>query len=456
MADITKTNAGGLRRGLAASGVNMAAMVTPENWQILLSEAHLTLAANDISARIGRKLNSNELDSVVSYIRDMPSDAVANMPVGRAIQLIGVGWLAAREARRTKPADLPPTTPNDLEDYQRAEIGQRSPSEPALKWAAFADRRGNAFVDRDRVIGPNSAPHNIPPLETNAIQRVVYDSLTALHEIIKPQSWQETLNTFRDGYRVSFLDVQLPRQTIALDSRNSKQNFNGVGEFQWIVHNAGQVGQIGDIRIQDTLQQVVAMEVSPFRIPMAAGSPAAAYGKVRMLVRELASQSITVAQFASPTSRDLYNSNFHFEFDMGPIINGHTLLTPCDPRYIFRLPFAIVDVLTLQFRSPFELIPFEPGYVAATMTYANPTQITTTLPHGLATGDLIYVTASATGSTAIDRTLMAQSGYIVTVLDPTNFTIAVDTSTLVGTQPTEIFLASKRVFLNIRFTSLEQ
>lgn len=456
--DLTKTNAGGLRRELGAAGVNMGAMVTLDNWQILLSQAHLLQIANATSSKLGRKLNAGEADSLVSYIRDMPAAAVANMPVGAAINLIANGWMAARESRRNKPADLPPTTPNDLEEYQRREIGQRSPSESIYKWQAFADRRGNAEIDHDRVIGNHSSPHDIAPLETNAVQRVTYEAMKAIHEIVEPNAWQRTINTFREGYRNTFLDVQLPRQTVALDSRNSKQNYTAPGEFQWLIHNAGQVGAIGDVRIQDTIQQIVAMQVQPFYIPVAAGTPAASYGKIRLLIKEFASQSITVAQFASPTSRELYNSNFHFEFDMGPITGGRCLLTPAgESTYVFRLPLAIVDVITLQFRSPFELLTLPSGYADMALTPGNPTILTSAAgeTHGIATGDLIYVLNSASGSAAIDRELTSQSGYIVTVVNPTTLTIPVNTAATAA-QTVQVYYASKRVFLNIRFTSIEQ
>ena len=64
---------------------------------------------------------------------------------------------------------------------------------------------------------------------------------------------------------------------------------------------------------------------------------------------------------------------------------------------------------------------------------ANPTVVTTLAPHGLATGDTVFFTASTTSVPA----LTAAPQQVVTVLTPTTFSVPVNCTTgggLLGTK----------------------
>jgi hypothetical protein len=77
------------------------------------------------------------------------------------------------------------------------------------------------------------------------------------------------------------------------------------------------------------------------------------------------------------------------------------------------------------FSVDYALDPSQPTIPIVSNTLANPTVITTALPHGRTTGDLILITGNITSSPSIN----GPTTYAVTVLSPTTFSIPVNCTT---------------------------
>jgi hypothetical protein len=135
-------------------------------------------------------------------------------------------------------------------------------------------------------------------------------------------------------------------------------------------------------------------------------------------------------------------------------------LYPKENKFHFRKPMAKnIDTITIQFRTPFLNEIFDADSGIFTITYGNPTLFAIQNPTNfmLNTGDLVYVYNSDSGNTLINDEINRKAGQIITKLSNTQFSIAVDSSALSGSESgINVYFGSKRIFFQIEFTSLEQ
>jgi hypothetical protein len=449
--------------------------MTFDNRDLLLTQNSLLEASNRISAKWGRVLTKTEVELLVKTARALPADRFANRTYSQSLDIIGQEF-AKRNATLGRPdtplipGAAPATTgidgpfsseENTLEEYQQGELMQLTPDESAYATRAHADRRGNARVDRERVNGSNSAPHGLPPQHVQQI--TAHQAMLAMQQFLNPDSISDTVNRLREGYHRTLFDIELARQTIQLDSRY-RLPIDNPYEWKWNLHNAGTAGKIGDVRTQDTLQQIISMQVGSLWLPLPANSTSSYYGRVRLLVRELLAQSIQSTQFlnplGSPTATDalIEQNSYHWEFNIEQIVNGRARLVPINEKFMFRKPVARLETITLQWRTPYELLTLPIDRETIEMTFGNPTQLGVVFPltHNLINGDLVYILNSNCGNATLDAALTQHYGYIVTVIDPQTFSIAIDASAVAGTQPVTVYYGSKRASVQIDFLSLQQ
>jgi hypothetical protein len=454
------------RRALQENG---ASIITPDNFNILLTGKSVTTIANNVSQLTGEKMHRTDLDILIKFVRGLPPGQYYKLGLAQAQKQIAGQFLSrydeivrnfSEESDIEKRVGIDSITdgPGTLLEYQKKEIDQLTRNENQLKYTSFQDRRGNAMVDRDRVDGTRSAPDGIKPsykVSDAEVQKALYEGMGTIKKFLAPESIDAMFNHMRQVW-TTFATVTLPHQTIPLDTRNRLLTHYVNNEFKWSLNLAGQPGQLGNLRIQDNLQEIIKMKICPFWIP-ANDVMDDYYAKVRMLIKEFQSQSIEVTQFLDPQECIPTTQYYHFEFEIQRRDKNRIYLVPVCPEFIFRKPFARVETLTICFFSPYELIDFDADRIVSTVNAANPAQFTSTTPHNLATGDLVYVLNYDSGISSLNSEVNRQKGYFVTKIDATNFTIEVDTTAAGGDVfNVNVILGSKRIFMEIEFTSLEE
>ena len=461
-------------QSLKKRGIPLHTILTPDNHQILLEKDTLRNIANIIATKTNRKPEVSDIDQLINFIKILPPHKFNKITLNDAQHKIA-NWFLERyaiqdriidENKETSVVEL--TKLNEITDmpgiveYQNKEINQFTKNENSYKYDYFSDRRGNAVVDYNKVNKNFSSPDSLPPgkkLTLEEYNKNNYETLSLVKNFLDPDSVEKLIGRISSSY-LNFQSISLVHQTVPLDSRNRLVNDPNLTEYTWNIHTAGKPGSQGDIRIQDTLQQVVQMEIGQFWLPMTAPITGDYYNKVRMLVKEFLTQSNYVTEFLTSNISDPTVSYYHFEFDIVATQGNRVLLNPVNKLYTFRKPFAQVNKLTISFRTPFDQWVFPPDRGVYTITYGNPTVLTiTSYPFitGISTGDLIYILNSSSGNATIDAFLTRTTGYIATKISNIQFSIPLDTSILVGSELNiNVYYGSQRVFFGLNFVTLEQ
>jgi hypothetical protein len=470
---MANTNQSGRQRIFRERGMAIPqdTLITPDNFQIFLTQEALISIANKVSAITKQKLRHGQIDALTKFIARLPGTRYYQKDYNTAQNMIASDFVVRHERmlRTVQEQDLDEhlsgvdqdTDAGTIADYEKKEIFQFTPDENAYKFSAHQDRRGNSVIDEERVAGKRSSPDNLLPLNAVKTQYIVnkelYKTLKLLQSFMAPESTEEMFNKIQT-ISTDYDNITLVHQLIQFDSRNRLPVTYNTNEYKWNVHTSGQTGQLGNVRILDTLQQIVRMQAYPFWAPVN-NSVLNPYAKIRMLIKEFVSQSVIVSEFNDPDQSTPTIEYYHWEFEVQEVSGDRMYLVPKQPLFTFRKPMARIDTITTQFRTPFSDEVFDPDSGVFTITYANPTLFTITNPavHLLNTGDLIYVYNSDSGDTTIDAEINNVNGHIITKLSTTEFTIPVDSSTLVGTETSiNVYYGSKRLFFQIEFLSLEQ
>jgi hypothetical protein len=122
-------------------------------------------------------------------------------------------------------------------------------------------------------------------------------------------------------------------------------------------------------------------------------------------------------------------------------------------EFVFKTPITKLDTLSVSFGNPDQTIIFKPdrdtGYVSA---YGAVTEITTSQPHNLVNGDVVYLSKFATMTPSYDAGINTQFGLVVQVTAVNKFTIQINTSAgsiWIANQPVVCFYAPFRVIMPI-------
>lgn len=448
--------------------VDPRTIITENSIDILLTRKCLIQISNAVSRKLNRGLTQIEFNELVPFIQNLPARNYLNIPLGKAQEIICDQFISRGKVVLTEEqAHLREffEAPSDMHEYQKKELNNLTNDENPLKLSAHPDRRGNAIIDEDRIhnthiMANRSTYNNIAPDATQQQQsQAIVDSnyevarvVRSFQDYLNPETIGEILMRNRNSW-VTYESVVLPHQTVPLDSRYRIPNHLPGYEYKWYVHSAGVPGSNGDIRLLDTLKEIIQMEVYPFWIPVGDINEGY-YGKIRMLVNEFSPQSTPFYQFLEDGST--YSNAYHFQFSITQRESGRFYLTPDNPVYRFRKPFARPETITISFTDPFQQVLLEPDNMLAVVSNTNPA-VFTTLPNDVATGDLVYVQNFNSINPTLNNAVNRKSGYIATRLSSTTFSIPVDLSTLPGpVSNVFVYFGSKRLIIPIEFTSLEQ
>lgn len=473
---------------------------------ILVTADSIRSIANLITKQIKRKLTTGEIGQLDAFIKRLPDSQFAGMPIAAAHQKIAGDFIyrfQMWDEIAEEQDDIAALThvneqtdePTHV-DLMKAELGALSDNENALKYSIFHDRRGRSIVSQERagkqrIMRDRSTPDNY--LDAEGRDWKAADTANAEKQTEDMTNPAVLAAAFRNQVRVNkelmkylkmwnglfnaetideifsrstsslltFSSVVMPHQVVPIDTRFRLVSYNPPvpgTEYRWNVHTANDAGRAGDIRTQDTLTQVMAMTIDPFWIPVS-NARYQYYERVRMYIQEFKSQAVQVNEFIDGSSGTVTRTNFyHFEFLVDRVGVDRIHLVPINPTFVFRMPIAQVNTLTISFRSPFEQIVFDPDRLYFTVSNTNPAVFTSFVPNNLATGDLVYVTNFVAPGFPDEVALVNQpAGWFITRLSATTFSIPVDLSALPGPVPEiEVQFGSKRIVTQIEFVSLEQ
>lgn len=460
---------------------------------ILVTSDSLRTIANFVTKQIKRKLAAGEIAQLDKFINQLPGSKFDGLTLVKAQESIAKQfifrfklWEEISEEQDNISSVLKLNEETDeptIDEAERAELMGLSDNENPLKYSMFHDRRGRSVVSRERageerIMRNRSTPNNVlnsqgRDMEDNELDASeaaavnARNQLRAYKEMIKYLKMMNgTFNaeTIGEIYARStnslqtFGSVNMPHQVMPLDSRfRLLDRTNDKTEYKWNINVSSDAGRPGDIRMQDTLTQVMAMTICPFWIPVS-NARYQYYEKVRMFIKEFKAQSVQVNEFIDGDMGQITRTNFyHFEFLVDRREVNRIHLIPICPTFTFRMPVAQVNTITVQFRSPFELIAWDPDRLYFTISNTNPAIFTSTEDHQLATGDLVYVVGFDASTPAINREVNDTAGYFITRLSATQFSIPLDLSSLAGpVTNVEVQFGSKRIVTQIEFISLEQ
>jgi hypothetical protein len=464
----TTLHTSGRQRELQARAIGTDMIVTPDQGGILLEKETLKLIANKISSITKKKFTASDVDILVKFIRDLPQqqfyqktlaasiDKISQLYIGRHANIITRDTGNIEDLARISSI----TDQATVDDYLTQEVLQTTNDENQYKWTAHAERRGNAVIDRDRVNGLRSSPDNVAPAGPDR-QIQLFEQLNktmrSIGSVMNPDFIDHLFKRVHSGITgtQTFQGITLPHRTIPLDSLNRDLADTTPNTVKWYLNVAGRAGTVGNIQIQDTLQQVVRIFASPFWLPI---KTPLYYNTIRMNIREFW-QRAEVTDYTGLNQTDSHQSGYHFQFKVEAIEPNRVFLVPENIEYTFSKPVAEVNSLTLDFRDPFQPIVLEPDRGIYTVTYGNPTiyDLTSGTNNNLNTGDLVYTLNFNSIDPILNDAINTPSGLPITKITPTQFTVAIDTSSLgVGNQTdVQVLYGSKRIFLQLGFVSLE-
>lgn len=474
-------------------------LMTPGNYgRLVITKQALSLISNRISKITKAPMSAGQINALISHINALPETPFYNLTFVQACDKIAGDYVnRSRIAARThqesgdisRLADLDDGGLAGMSEYQRRELEQLTPNENPYSTQAFANRRGNAVVDEQRVDGIRSSPDGIAPAASlpygpngpagpvsnysgfnranltggyegrggsgsaDESLKVMIPAVKLISQTLEPKNLDSLLNRNRNLYN-TYDNITMVRQTVQFDSRNRLLTSN-TNRLEWDIHTAGQPGQLGAIRMEDTLQDFIAVTLHPFWLPVV-DLEDDYYETIHMDIKELSHQHVPVTEYLDTDESIPETSHYVFELRIKERVLNRVYVVPKEETFKLRNPRKRLEKLTVDFRTPFQLLTIQSDRVTFTMTYGNPTVMVSTTPHNIVTGDLIYIYNSSSGDAATDALITQRQGWFATRVDDYTINISLDTSALAGSQTNiRTFIGSKRVSFELEFLSLD-
>lgn len=378
----------------------------------------MTVVSMNITKRLGRNLSQGEQIYIVNLIRKLDEDYVRGKnpkDVVAALTNVIINKLIKQGA--CPPMDG--VEQIDMHEKLKDHIGT----------TAETDTSNSIY---DRVYTSSSKPKNKS------------GEVNSFLGLSKPIDVMRSLNP----------KGLLKKNYFLLDSRYKNATSTN-NRFIWDYSN-DKTQQTGTVNVIGNVRDIVALRIYPFRLPYV-NSADSKHRRISLLVHEFASQSF----FAHEDRR------FHFMLETS-IDNQFIDCNPYeqnDSYYYFEKPFTTFTSITVSFGSPLNTIEFENDSDKCSADYfgiAPLTQITTQTSHNLQNGDRVYFSNFNVGdldpilveqikiNNIIKNTINRPSGFIITVIDNTNFSINFDSSDIQNPIPGllfDVYYDSKRFYI---------
>lgn len=361
------------------------------------NEQFITKLINDVKNNLGRQLQQQEKQVVISFLQKVDPTAFNRKRPEEIIKILTIEIVNKIHQHTCNDESV------DIHEMLKTEIGDSS--ERSNDIVRQITGKANTSVDISALLGNTSLD--------NIVQRV--SSLT-------------TPKTIR----------------ILLDTRYRILDNDGTAYYRWNFISRVDLQQ-GSVNATTEIANITAIRSFSIKLPYVSLLDNNAYNRVTMYISEFSAQSIIGQE--SRNYHFMYQSktnNRFVDLEFGDI--------PESAYYRFRKPIARLDTITITFGSPLQPVIFDTDRLYMNIsTYGAITTIVGQQNHNLETGDLVYITDFNTTSPNNDLTTIQSindsNGVVATYIDDTSFSINIDTSLLkfLGPGIVYIFVASNLV-----------
>jgi hypothetical protein len=237
----------------------------------------------------------------------------------------------------------------------------------------------------------------------------------------------------------NFNDIEVKANNIVLDTRYRDISQNNTFRFTFQNVPVSNVQYNGSIYIDSSLKFISQIEIGQFYMSKISTNYIKYFGKLCIYFSEFSSQAINAS----------LNKKYHFAFNITDV-GSRYLLTPEKDKFNFDPPINVIESLTFNFLtldSDFNILPDRDNN--ATIIYGNPSQVVTSVSHGLSTGDIIYMSGFNSANATLNNTINNIEGNFITKTGDTTFTIqGLDSSSLgVGNSKILVIFGNKRLII---------
>jgi hypothetical protein len=166
---------------------------------------------------------------------------------------------------------------------------------------------------------------------------------------------------------------------------------------------------------------------------------------------------MNIREFSNLSDRDYPNIEHAYEFNVS-FYGSRLSLTPLTPTFFFPKYVSLLDHFTFSFYVQNAQLEFQSPSTSAVLTFgASPSLMTTTIPHGLVTGDLVsFYDQGAFPLVPPTSTQLSQlnTTFQVLVVDATEFTIPVNLTALTGSTPIVYYTLKNIIEFSCEFICL--
>lgn len=440
-------------RGIPANDkiIRNNTIITNDNKQILLEKSTLIQIANGISNKTNK---STDINNLITFVKNIDYTILYNKSYLDSINEIVYLYTVPNNIKPNLYINNLDIETPDVTDYLKRQALYMTDNENQYKFTSHAARRGDSIIYTDLQDKIKDNTRQIHDISDSDFKGKLLNGIQNLQDFFNPQNIDglvKRAGSASPGLQ-TYQNITFPRRLIPLDSKNRLRSSTS-SCMQWSLNYSGQQGQLGNIYVQDTIKQIIRLQLFPFWLPIS--NPLDIfYNKIRIYVKEFWDAGVST-EFLGSSQTDVVNEKYHFEFDIETITPTRIFLKPVQPFYNFNKPIARIETISMSFYNPFNEIIFDDMEGIFTVTNAVNTVFTSTINHNLTTGDLVYILNFNSTDTSVNIIINSIKGHIITVLNSTSFTIDVDTLLLLPVSDVEIIYGSKRIFFQMEFTSLE-
>jgi hypothetical protein len=398
----------------------------------------------DVKTKLNRQLHTQEKNEIINFVRKIDPKLFRPESKDRTIKLM-IDTLVKEFTQTTCESDDPIDTHSILTGL----IGTTSESGST-----------NSIYDTK----------NYNPINHVKDQQTLSERLTQHSEVKSDVSTLSSITSLlglqnaNDVVRKLNPKSMLRKNYIFLDSRYRILNTSpsdGITRFSWAYTLGSQQAEQGTVNLIGNVRDIIGFRVYPCRIPYVASADNS-YARISMLIHDFDSQAFIAHE----------NRKFHFMFKS--TIDSDFIELDTDKQndgyFWFEKPVTAATNLSISFGSPLEPITFDNDRdIVSSVDHfgiAPMTQITTTEVHNLNNGDRVYFNRFNIGAinpllkdqtdinNAIKEKMNNSDGFLITIIDPNNFSISYNTSLIQNplTDPFDVYYGSKRLFIPIEIT----
>jgi len=334
--------------------------INSHNNTALYTKKSLGVMIKLVSTILERKCNQRDIRSIADFLNTVSATKYEGNSYQKALRMLADDYL---EYIRPKDVD------DDLllANYEQNESRFLTNDESLLKFSSFPKTHQSHIDEERRELRKSEIDRTPPSTNDDANKSIVY--LTEMIKNVLSEENRTAILTHLRGLQSTYQSVQIPRQSIRLDSRNRNIPTSNLYTLSWNLQFAGQGVELGNIKLKRPLQEVIKFNVKPFYfwlIQPYGGEPT--YGllsgdldinpmTITMQVTEFNAQGI---QSSIPRENDLNKAyEYHIAFDPKAYRQDSTFqsrfcLVPLD-EFTFMKPFAKLSSISIRFF--FDFIP---------------------------------------------------------------------------------------------------